>query len=86
MSMAEDTIQYKIRELHGLIEDKEDVLFVLYRGAERTSRCICGKSINVAALIAMAMSDDEDYAKVIEMACDAYTAYKLNEKLKNKEI
>lgn len=85
MSMAQK-IHDKIRELHGLIEDKEDVLFVLYRGGGEFTQCICGKPINVAALIATAMSDDEDFAKTIEMACDAYTAYKLDEKLKNKEI
>ena len=85
MSMAQK-IRDKIRELHGLIEDKEDVLFVLYCGREHSMRCIRGEHINVAALIAMAMSDDEDFAKIIELACDAYTAYKLNEKLKNKEI
>ena len=85
MSMAQK-IHDKVRELHRLIEDKEDALFVLYCGREHFTRCIRGEHINVAALIAMAMSDDEDFAKVIEVACDAYTAYKLNEKLKNKEI
>lgn len=32
------------------------------------------------------MLGDERIAKVIETACDAYTAYKMNEKLKNKEL
>lgn len=83
--MAQE-IHDKVRELHGLIEDKEDVLFVLYRGGGETTQCMCGKPINVIASIAAAMRGDERIAKVIETACDAYTAYKMNEKLKNKEL
>lgn len=83
--MAQE-IHDKVRELHGLIEDKEDVLFVLYRGGGETTQCMCGKPFNVIASIASAMLGDERIAKVIETACDAYTAYKMNEKLKNKEL
>lgn len=32
------------------------------------------------------MKDDPALAKVIETAYDAYTAFEMNEKLKNKEI
>lgn len=83
--MAQE-IHDKVRELHGLIEDKEDVLFVLYRGSEKTTQCICGNPRNVMASIAVAMLENEGFAKIIETACDAYTAYKMNEKLKNKEL
>lgn len=79
-------IRDKIIELHGLIEDKEDVLFVLYRGGGEFTQCICGKPLNVMAAITTAMDGDERIAKVIETACDAYIANKLDEKLKNKEI
>ena len=85
MSMAQK-IHDKVRELHGLIEDKEDVLFVLYKGGGEITRCICGKPLNAMATIAAMMDDDESIAKIIETACDAYTAHKMNEKLKNKEI
>ena len=85
MSMAQKICD-KIRELHGLIEDKEDVLFVLYRGGGEFTQCINGKPLNVMATITTAMDGDERIAKFIEMACDTYTAYKLDEKLKNKEI
>lgn len=83
--MAQE-IHDKVRELHGLIEDKEDVLFVLYRGGGGTTQCMCGKPFNVIASIASAMLGDERIAKIIETACDAYTAYKMDEKLKNKEL
>ena len=79
-------IHDKIRELHGLIEDKESVLFVLCRGGGEFTQCICGKPRNVIATIATAMDGDERTAKIIETACDAYTAYKMNEKLKSKEL
>ena len=82
MSMAQK-IHDKVRELHGLIEDKEDVLFVLYRGGGEFTQCICGKPLNVIASITTAMDGDERIAKIIETACDAYTAYKMDEKLKN---
>lgn len=76
----------KVRELHELIEDKEDVLFVLYRGGGEITKCICGKPLNAMATIATMMGEDERIAKIIETAYDAYTACKMNEKLKNKEI
>ena len=79
-------IHDKIRELPELIEDKEDVLFVLYRGGGEFTQCICGKPYNVIATIATAMDGDERTAKIIETACDAYTACKMNEKLKNKGL
>lgn len=85
MSMAQK-IRDKVRELHTLIEDKEDVLFVLYRGGGKVTQCIWGKPLDIMATITAAMDGDERIAKIIETACDAYTAYKLNEKLKNKEI
>lgn len=85
MSLAQK-IHDKVRELHTLIEDKEDVLFVLYRGGGKSTQCICGKPLDVMATITTAMDGDERIAKIIETACDAYTAYKLDEKLKNKEI
>lgn len=83
--MAQE-IRDKVRELHGLIEDKEDVLFVLYLGGGETTQCMCGKPFNIIASIASAMLGNEDFAKIIETACDAYTAYKMDEKLKNKEL
>ena len=83
--MAQE-IHDKIRELHGLIEDKESVLFVLCRGGGEATQCLCGKPLNVVASIVMAMDDDERIAKLIEIACDTYTACKMNEKLKNKEL
>lgn len=85
MSMAQK-IHDKVRELYGFIEDKEDVLFVLYRGGGGSTQCICGKPLNVITSITTAMDGDERIAKIIETACDAYTAYKMDERLKNKEI
>jgi hypothetical protein len=80
-------IQGKIKELQGLVTEKEnDVLFVLYKGSDDFTQCVCGRTIDIIALIAMAMSGEEEIAKIIEAACDAYTACKMNEKLKNKEI
>ena len=55
-------------------------------GGGETTQCICGKPLNVIASITTAMDGDERIAKIIETACDAYTAYKMDEKLKNKEI
>lgn len=83
--MAQE-IHDKIRELHGLIEDKESVLFVLCRGGGKATQCICGKPLNVIDTIATAMDGDERIAKIIETACDAYTARKMSEKLKNKGL
>lgn len=85
MSMAQK-IHDKIRELPGFIEDKEDILFALYRGGEGAMQCICGDPLNIVVSLVAAMVVDEKMAKVIEAACDAYTAHELNEKLKNKEI
>lgn len=81
--MAQE-IHDKIRELHGLIEDKEDVLFVLYREGGNSTQCMCGTPLNIMASIAAAMSNDEKIAKIIETACDAYTACKMNEELKKR--
>ena len=85
MMMAQD-MHDKIRELPELIEDKEDVLLVMYKGGGGYTQCVCGKPVNAIALIAVEMQDNENLAKIIEMACDMYTACKMNEKLKNKEI
>lgn len=82
-------IHDKIRELHGLIDDKvdkESVAFVLYRGGGDFTQCIAGKPRNVIATSATAMDGDERIAKIIETAYDVYTACKMNEKLKNKEL
>lgn len=80
-------IHDKITELYELIDNKEDVLLCLYRAEDGcVQKVLKGRGVNVVAFIAAAMRDDPEFARVIETAYDAYTAFEMNEKLKNKEL
>ena len=86
MSMAQK-IHDKITELYKLVDNKEDVLLCVYRAeGGSTQQVLKGGDVNAVALIAAVMKTCPAFAEVIETACDVYTAYKLNERLKNKEI
>jgi hypothetical protein len=77
----------KITELYELVDNKEDVLLCLYRAEGGcVQKVLKGRGVNVVAFIAAVMKDDPALAKVIETAYDAYTAFEMNEKLKNKEL
>ena len=80
-------IHDKITELYELVDNEEDTLLCMYRAEDgRVQRILKGRSINVVSFIAAVMKTDPEFAKAIETAYDAYTAYEMNEKLKSKEL
>ena len=80
-------IHDKITELYELVDNKKDVLLCMYRSEDGlTQKILKGRGVDVVSFIAAAMKAAPELAEVIRAACSAYTAYEMNEKLKNKEI
>ena len=85
MSMAQK-IQDKIIEISDLIDGGKDVVLCIYKKGEKSQIFYKGRADNLITQVASTMASDNRFALIVEEAGDAYTAYKLDEKLKNKEI
>lgn len=83
--MAQE-VHDKIVEIRDLIDGGEDVFLAVYQQGEKSQLFYKGRSENLVAQIAAAMVCDNRFAKIVEVAYDAYTAHEMNEKLKNKEL